>query len=103
MSSPSVNPTRSPVAGQNESPSAMPASASCPICDRAGAAPALEKQGNYALFACPQCGLQFWSPRVLPTSEWYELMYSGRDAKLLPLEPGHKYFLSDPKAPKTGD
>jgi SAM-dependent methyltransferase len=30
-------------------------------------------------------------------------MYSGRDAKLLPLEPGHKYFLSDPKAPRSGD
>ncbi len=90
-------------AGQNESPSAKPASASCPICDRAAAGPALEKQGTYSLFACPQCGLQFWSPRVLPTSEWYELMYSGRDAKLLPLEPGHKYFLSDPKAPRSGD
>ncbi len=90
-------------AGQNESPSATPASASCPICDRAAAGPALEQQGSYSLFSCPLCGLQFWSPRVLPTSEWYELMYSGRDAKLLPLEPGHKYFLSDPKAPRSGD
>jgi len=90
-------------AGQNEVPSATPVSASCPICDRIAAGPALEKQGSYCLFACQQCGLQFWSPRVLPTSEWYELMYSGRDAKLLPLEPGHKYFLSDPKAPRSGD
>ena len=75
----------------------------CPICNRAAASPALEKQGSYSLFSCPQCGLQFWNPRALPTSEWYELMYSGRDAKLLPLEPGHKYFLSDPNAPQSGD
>jgi len=103
MSSPSANPTGNLVAGQNESPSATPASASCPICNRGAAGPALEKQGNYALFSCSQCELQFWNPRVLPTSEWYELMYTGRDAKLLPLEPGHRYFLSDPKAPHSGD
>jgi SAM-dependent methyltransferase len=103
MSSPSVNPAGSLIAGQNESSSDTPETASCPICDCAAAGPANEKQGNYALFFCPQCGLQFWSPRVLPTSEWYELMYSGRDAKLLPLEPGHKYFLSDPNAPHSGD
>ncbi|HWO36467.1 MAG TPA: class I SAM-dependent methyltransferase [Candidatus Acidoferrum sp.] len=103
MSSPSVNPMGNLVAGQNGSPSATPAPASCPICNRAAAGPALEKQVNYALFSCPECGLQFWNPRVLPTSEWYELMYSGRDAKLLPLEPGHKYFLSDPNAPRSGD
>ena len=93
----------SSIAGQTESTSGMPATASCPICDRASASPPLEKQGNYSLFPCAQCGLQFWHPRILPTSEWYELMYSGRDAKLLPLEPGHKYFLSDPNAPKSGD
>jgi SAM-dependent methyltransferase len=103
MSSHSVDPTGKLVAGQNGSPSATPASAACPICDRATASPALEKQGNYVLFSCPQCELQFWSPRALPTSEWYELMYSGRDAKLLPLEPGHRYFLSDLKAPLSGD
>lgn len=103
MSSPFVDPTGSFAAGRSEPPSATQALVSCPICNRAVAGPALEKQGNYALFACSQCSLQFWSPRVLPTSEWYELMYSGRDAKLLPLEPGHKYFLSDPKAPQSGD
>jgi SAM-dependent methyltransferase len=103
MSSPSVNPTGSLIAGRSESPSGMPATASCPICDRASLSPPLEKVGNYSLFSCQECGLQFWSPRVLPTSEWYELMYSGRDARLLPLEPGHKYFLSDPKAPRSGD
>jgi len=81
----------------------MPAVASCPICNRAADGPALEKQGHYSLFSCRQCGLQFWNPRALPTAEWYELMYSGRDARLLPLEPGHKYFLSDPNAPQSGE
>ena len=103
MSSPAGDPTGSLVAGQNESPFTAPVSTSCPICDRAAAGSAHEKQGNYALFSCSQCGLQFWSPRVLPAAEWYELMYSGRDAKLLPLEPGHKYFLSDCNAPRSGD
>ncbi|HET6930381.1 MAG TPA: hypothetical protein VFI45_08670, partial [Candidatus Acidoferrum sp.] len=93
MSGHSVNPRESLVEGQNAPPSTTLAPASCPICESAAAGPALEKQGNYTLFSCAECQLQFWHPRVLPTSEWYELMYSGRDAKLLPLEPGHKYFL----------
>jgi len=66
-------------------------------------ATSLEEQGAYRLFSCLHCGLQFWNPRTLPGSEWYELSYSGRDAQLLPLEPGHKYFLADPKAPSSGD
>ncbi len=103
MNSQSVDPTGGVAAGQNQSLSATTALACCPICDCGAAGPVLEKQGKYGLHCCPECGLQFWNPRVLPTSEWYELMYSGRDAKLLPLEPGHKYFLSDPKAPQSGD
>jgi SAM-dependent methyltransferase len=39
----------------------------------------------------------------MPDARWYELMYGGRDEKLLPLEPGHKYFLSDPLAPGRGE
>ena len=35
----------------------------------------------------------------MPDPRWYEQMYGGRDEKLLPLEPGHKYFLSDSLAP----
>ncbi|HET7108874.1 MAG TPA: class I SAM-dependent methyltransferase [Candidatus Acidoferrum sp.] len=103
MSGPSVNPTGSLTAGQNEGLSAASEPVCCPICDRAPAGSSLEKQGKYLLFSCSECGLQFWFPRALPTSDWYELMYSGRDAKLLPLEPGHKYFLSDPKAPRSGE
>jgi SAM-dependent methyltransferase len=30
-------------------------------------------------------------------------MYGGRDENLLPLEPGHKYFLADPLPPRNGE
>jgi SAM-dependent methyltransferase len=39
----------------------------------------------------------------MPDASWYEQMYGGRDTKLLPLEPGHKYFLADELAPKRGE
>jgi SAM-dependent methyltransferase len=39
----------------------------------------------------------------MPDARWYERMYGGRDEKLLPLEPGHKYFLADPLAPRSGE
>ena len=39
----------------------------------------------------------------MPGARWYEQMYGGRDEKLLPLEPGHKYFLADPLAPRGGE
>lgn len=39
----------------------------------------------------------------MPDAHWYEQMYGHRDARLLPLEPGHKYFLADPLAPKSGE
>jgi SAM-dependent methyltransferase len=38
----------------------------------------------------------------MPDARWYERVYSGRNLKLLPLEPGHKYFLADPAAPRGG-
>ena len=38
----------------------------------------------------------------MPGAQWYEQMYGGRDEKLLPLEPGHKYFLADTLAPRGG-
>jgi SAM-dependent methyltransferase len=38
----------------------------------------------------------------MPDARWYEQMYGGRDENLLPLEPGHKYFLADPLAPRGG-
>jgi 2-polyprenyl-3-methyl-5-hydroxy-6-metoxy-1,4-benzoquinol methylase len=39
----------------------------------------------------------------MPDVRWYERMYGGRDEHLLPLEPGHKYFLADPLAPGGGE
>lgn len=39
----------------------------------------------------------------MPDAQWYEQMYGGRDEELLPLEPGHKYFLKDPLAPGNGE
>jgi cyclopropane fatty-acyl-phospholipid synthase-like methyltransferase len=39
----------------------------------------------------------------MPDARWYEQMYGGRDEKLLPLEPGHKYFLADALAPRGGE
>jgi SAM-dependent methyltransferase len=38
----------------------------------------------------------------MPDARWYELMYGGRDEELLPLEPGHRYFLADALAPRSG-
>src|SRR5467141_3029220 len=74
----------------------------CPACGEASRKAAIEKYGRYELFGCDACGLQFWEPREMPDARWYEQMYGGRDEKLLPLEPGHKYFLADTLAPRGG-
>lgn len=74
----------------------------CPACGGMTRESIVEKFGRYDLFACVDCGLQFWEPREMPDARWYEQMYCGRDDKLLPLEPGHKYFLADPLAPRSG-
>ena len=39
----------------------------------------------------------------MPDARWYEQMYGGRDEQLMPLEPGHKYFLGDALAPGHGE
>lgn len=75
----------------------------CPGCGEASRAPAVEQYGKYTLFECKACGLQAWEPREMPDARWYEQMYGGRDEKLLPLEPGHKYFLADALAPRGGE
>ena len=74
----------------------------CPACKEASRKAAIEQHGRYKLFGCAACGLEFWEPREMPDARWYEQMYGGRDKKLLPLEPGHKYFLADPGAPRGG-
>jgi 2-polyprenyl-3-methyl-5-hydroxy-6-metoxy-1,4-benzoquinol methylase len=78
-------------------------SPACPACRKNAQDAAVERYGNHELFQCASCGLQFWEPRVMPEARWYEQMYSGRDEKLMPLEPGHRYFLGDPLAPGGGD
>ena len=75
----------------------------CPACHRLGDFTRIEQFGRYGLFHCPACDLQFWYPREMPDARWYEGMYSPRDAALMPLEPGHKYFLSDTNAPTQGE
>src|SRR6202158_1252167 len=74
----------------------------CPACAEAWREAAIERGGRTALFGCGACGLHFWEPREMPDARWYEQMYGGRDEKLLPLEPGHKYFLADPLPPRNG-
>jgi SAM-dependent methyltransferase len=75
----------------------------CPACNEKAREAAIEKFGRYELLGCAACGLQFWNPREMPDARWYEQMYGGRDETLLPLEPGHKYFLADALAPRGGD
>ncbi|HET8923505.1 MAG TPA: class I SAM-dependent methyltransferase [Candidatus Acidoferrum sp.] len=74
----------------------------CPACSEPGGESAIERYGKYELFDCATCGMHFWEPREMPDAQWYEQMYGGRDKKLLPLEPGHKYFLADSLAPPGG-
>src|SRR5947208_11093644 len=75
----------------------------CPGCNEASRDAAIERYARYELFGCAACGLQFWKPRKMPNARWYEQMYGGRDESLLPLEPGHKYFLADPLAPRGSE
>jgi SAM-dependent methyltransferase len=74
----------------------------CPACQAPSRELAIERYGKYERFACGVCGLQFWEPREMPDARWYEQMYGGRDQNVLPLEPGHKYFLADSLAPGGG-
>ena len=38
----------------------------------------------------------------MPDAPWHEMAYQDRDQTAMPLEPGHRFFLSDPKGPKSG-
>jgi 2-polyprenyl-3-methyl-5-hydroxy-6-metoxy-1,4-benzoquinol methylase len=75
----------------------------CPACAEPERDAAIERYGRFELFHCAACGLQFWEPREMPDAGWYEQMYGGRDQEILPLEPGHKYFLTDTLAPRGGE
>ncbi|HTT32411.1 MAG TPA: class I SAM-dependent methyltransferase [Methylomirabilota bacterium] len=75
----------------------------CPACGAVAREEVVERYGRFELHGCDACGLQFWEPREMPDARWYEQMYGGRDQNILPLEPGHKYFLADELAPRGGD
>jgi SAM-dependent methyltransferase len=74
----------------------------CPACGARATGEVVERYSKYALHECGGCELQFWEPRRMPDGPWYEQVYAGRDAAVMPLEPGHRYFLSDARAPGRG-
>ena len=80
-----------------------PIKTGCPACGKHFGQAVGERHGKYDLFVCSACDLYYWLPLEMPDASWYEQMYGGRDKKLLPLEPGHRYFLGDPLAPKRGE
>ena len=74
----------------------------CPACGRPAVSAPLEHARDAALYGCAGCDLHFWHPAKMPDASWYEAMYQGRDNTAMPLEPGHLFFLADPRAPKAG-
>jgi SAM-dependent methyltransferase len=86
---------------QTVSYSAVKSQFQCPVCSSAIALGApIGIAGSYSLFECSACGVQFWNPFKRIGSSWYEDFYTGRLKSIPPLEPGHKFFLADPRAPK---
>ena len=75
----------------------------CPVCFAAiDFMEPIGRAGRYSLFECSVCGVQFWNPFKRIGSSWYEDFYMGRLQNIPPLEPGHKFFLADPRAPRKG-
>lgn len=74
----------------------------CPVCFHVASEKILERFRSCTLHQCLGCQLQFWEPRQMPDAGWYSAMYRERNARLLPLEPGHRFFLSDQLAPRAG-
>jgi SAM-dependent methyltransferase len=80
----------------------VPAIANCPACGCSSAGAPLENFHGSSLFPCAHCDLHYWYPVAMPDASWYESAYQGRDRTAMPLEPGHRFFLEDPAAPKRG-
>ena len=74
----------------------------CPACHADIQKGCLEVFRRMKLYGCPRCDLQFWHPIEIADPAWHELVYQGRDQRILPLEPGHRFFLSDSNAPRCG-
>jgi len=98
MGSPQGKPEVAEAAGRG----VWPTQAVCPACDEAAGAGPLEVFHGVSRYACAACDLHFWHPVAMPDAAWYETAYQGRDQTAMPLEPGHRFFLADPKAPKRG-
>lgn len=74
----------------------------CPSCGNAAVGGPLETFHNASLFSCSACDLHYWYPARMADTASYETAYQSRDRTAMPLEPGHRFFLSDPLAPKRG-
>jgi SAM-dependent methyltransferase len=74
----------------------------CPACGASVEGAPEETFHGAFLFRCAACDLSFWHPARMAGASWYERAYQGRDETEMPLEPGHKFFLSDTRAPKRG-
>jgi len=78
-------------------------STECPVCGATIAVCApIRHVGRYRLFECDACNVQFWNPFKRLGAVWYEDFYTGHQLYIPPLEPGHKFFLADSRAPKKG-
>jgi len=80
----------------------LPLAPLCPACGTPVVAARLEAFHSYELFACSVCDLHFWEPRLMPDARRCARIFADRDVRLLPLEPGHLFFLADPRAPRGG-
>jgi SAM-dependent methyltransferase len=78
------------------------AAPACPACGTQAQTNPKEVFHQSSLYECFGCDLHFWHPVSMPDASWHETAYQGRDQTAMPLEPGHRFFLSDPKAPKSG-
>lgn len=74
----------------------------CPACGEMTDSVLSEVFHQASLYSCPNCDLHFWHPVTMPDAAWYEMTYQGRDRTAMSLEPGHRFFLADPRAPKRG-
>lgn len=95
-----MNPASAAAAQQTSAQ--LAAAPACPACAAAVLGTPLEIFHGASLFSCPACDLHFWHPVRMPDAAWHESIYQGRDQTEMPLEPGHKFFFADPRAPKSG-
>lgn len=94
-----MNPSAVPARVTSAEPIEAPTQ--CPVCSVAIAVDGpIGSAGRYSLYECSVCGIQFWNPFKRIGSSWYEDFYNGRLQNIPPLEPGHNFFLADPRVPK---